>query len=309
MRITNLPASSNFSANDVLAIEISGVTYKLTGATLAEAIKSIGDYVTTSDVATTTADGLMTSSDKVKLNGIASGAQVNTITGVKGNAESDYRTGNVNLTPTHIGALSLSGGTMKGSINFSDSSSHNVGGVSYVHDTNGTDRTYLIARTLDGSSNIQLGVKRNGDNSLSYHFTNPTQFRQDAGITPANIGALSVAQAKTVSTYAITAGAKWTVNSSICYKIGALCVLHVIATATQSYGNTSSDKIGTVASGGVPTINISSISTTLKRSNSTYNYAGYVTINADGDIWQNISSSGQIGDVIDALFVYPAAAL
>lgn len=124
-----------------------------------------------------------------------------------------------------------------------------------------------------------------------------------------NIGALSVAQAKVVSTYAITAGSKWTVNSSICYKIGALCVLHIIATATQSYSNTSSDKMGTVASGGVPTNIIGSISTTLKRSNSTYNYAGYVTINTDGDIWQTISSTGQIGDVIDALFVYPAAAL
>lgn len=98
---------------------------------------------------------------------------------------------NLEITPANIGALPISGGTMTGSINFSDSSSHNVGGVSYVHDTNGTDRTYLIARTLDGSSNIQLGVKRNGDNSLSYHFTDPAQFRQDAGITPANIGAVA----------------------------------------------------------------------------------------------------------------------
>lgn len=38
-----------------------------------------------------------------KLNGIESGAQVNTITGVKGNAESSYRTGNVNLTKANIG--------------------------------------------------------------------------------------------------------------------------------------------------------------------------------------------------------------
>lgn len=43
-----------------------------------------------------------------KLNGIESGAQVNTITGVKGNAESSYRTGNVNLTPANIGAVPTS---------------------------------------------------------------------------------------------------------------------------------------------------------------------------------------------------------
>lgn len=42
--------------------------------------------------------------DKAKLNGIENGAQVNTISGVKGNNEADYRRGNINLTPEHIGA-------------------------------------------------------------------------------------------------------------------------------------------------------------------------------------------------------------
>lgn len=55
--------------------------------------------------ATTSASGLMSSTDKSKLNGIASGAQVNSITGVKGDAENSYRIGNVNLTPANIGAL------------------------------------------------------------------------------------------------------------------------------------------------------------------------------------------------------------
>ena len=53
--------------------------------------------------ASQSADGLMSSTDKTKLDGIASGAQVNTITGVKGNAESSYRTGNVNLTAANLG--------------------------------------------------------------------------------------------------------------------------------------------------------------------------------------------------------------
>lgn len=39
-----------------------------------------------------------------------------TITGVKGNAESGYRTGNVNLTPENIGALSTAGGTITGNL-------------------------------------------------------------------------------------------------------------------------------------------------------------------------------------------------
>lgn len=104
MKITQLPASSNFASGDVLAIEISGKTYKLTGATLAAALESIGDYVTTDDMASTSADGLMSASDKRKLNGIAAGAQVNTITGVKGAAESSYRTGQVSLSATNVGA-------------------------------------------------------------------------------------------------------------------------------------------------------------------------------------------------------------
>lgn len=44
-----------------------------------------------------------TTEEKNKLAGIAAGAQVNTITGVKGNAETGYRTGNVNITPANIG--------------------------------------------------------------------------------------------------------------------------------------------------------------------------------------------------------------
>jgi len=48
--------------------------------------------------------GLMSATDKAKLDGIAAGAQVNSLTGVKGNAETDYRTGNVNLTSANVGA-------------------------------------------------------------------------------------------------------------------------------------------------------------------------------------------------------------
>ena len=68
--------------------------------------------------ATQSSAGLMSASDKAKLDGIASGAQVNSITGVKGNAESSYRTGNVNLTPANIGAVAKSGDTMTGRLTF-----------------------------------------------------------------------------------------------------------------------------------------------------------------------------------------------
>jgi len=76
-------------------LDLSGLTY------LWDKIKA---KFATKEVATTSDAGLMSASDKAKLDGIASGAQVNSLTGVKGNAESSYRSGNVNLTPTNIGA-------------------------------------------------------------------------------------------------------------------------------------------------------------------------------------------------------------
>lgn len=44
-----------------------------------------------------------TDEEKAKLAGIEAGAQVNTVTGVKGGSESSYRTGNVNITKANIG--------------------------------------------------------------------------------------------------------------------------------------------------------------------------------------------------------------
>lgn len=49
-----------------------------------------------------------TSTEKNKLAGIEAGAQKNKVTGVKGNDESTYRTGNVNITPANIGAAASS---------------------------------------------------------------------------------------------------------------------------------------------------------------------------------------------------------
>lgn len=55
------------------------------------------------DVATNKSNGLMSAEDKSKLDNIEVGAQKNTVTGVKGSAETDYRVGNVNITKENIG--------------------------------------------------------------------------------------------------------------------------------------------------------------------------------------------------------------
>lgn len=58
---------------------------------------------TTYSAATTSAPGLMSAADKAKLDGIEAGAQVNTVTGVKGSNEADYRTGNISITKGNVG--------------------------------------------------------------------------------------------------------------------------------------------------------------------------------------------------------------
>lgn len=50
MKISQLPASNSFSNDDVVAIEINGVTYKLTGATLEAALRALGHYAQTTGI-------------------------------------------------------------------------------------------------------------------------------------------------------------------------------------------------------------------------------------------------------------------
>lgn len=64
---------------------------------------SITTQDTTYGLASQSSNGLMSSTDKTKLDGIESGAQKNTVLGVKGGSESAYRTGNVNITKANIG--------------------------------------------------------------------------------------------------------------------------------------------------------------------------------------------------------------
>ena len=78
----------------------------------------------------------MTAADKEKLDSIAASAQVNTITGVKGDAENSYRTGNINITPDNIGAIATSA---KGAVN----------GVAPLNASGLIDSTYLPAYVDD----------------------------------------------------------------------------------------------------------------------------------------------------------------
>lgn len=93
---------SGLMTDYVASISVSGrtVTYKnKNGVNMG----SIITQDTTYGLASPSSNGLMSSTDKTKLDGIESGAQKNTVLGVKGNSESAYRTGNVNITKENIG--------------------------------------------------------------------------------------------------------------------------------------------------------------------------------------------------------------
>ena len=94
---------ADLKANCITALSATGrtVTYtKADGTT-----ETFTTQDTTYSPATTSAAGLMSAADKTKLDGITSGAA---LTGVKGDAENAYRTGNVNLTAANVGAAAAS---------------------------------------------------------------------------------------------------------------------------------------------------------------------------------------------------------
>lgn len=93
---------ADLKANCLAGLTVSGRTLTWTKADGTTGTLQTQD--TTYSNATTSAAGLMSAADKTKLNSIAQGAQVNSITGIKGAAESTYRTGEVNITPNNVGA-------------------------------------------------------------------------------------------------------------------------------------------------------------------------------------------------------------
>ena len=119
-------------------------------------------------------EGSVKSSHKITGSGLVSVTADNTgninidasivcATGVKGDKESTYRTGNVNITPANIGALPTSGGTLTGNISIQGSTSN----------TN-----------VYGSTNPTLEFKNEeGDQNLSLIFTDYNEIATPSSLT------------------------------------------------------------------------------------------------------------------------------
>lgn len=140
----------------------------------------------THSTATTSAAGLMSAEDKSKLNGIATGAQVNTITGIKGNAESTYRTGNVNLTPANIGAAASShthATTQITGLTASRALATNSSGKVVVSSVTNTELSYLDGVT----SNVQTQL--NGKAATNHaHMLNGSSVTSPSWYAPRSAG-------------------------------------------------------------------------------------------------------------------------
>lgn len=83
--------------------EMPLVTYTITPTTISNLTIAYQEIVSAEEVF----NGLLSTLTPMsqKLATVEQGAQVNTVTGVKGDAESTYRVGDINLTPANIGAV------------------------------------------------------------------------------------------------------------------------------------------------------------------------------------------------------------
>lgn len=165
-----LNSVENGAVTSTHKISGSGAT-SVTSDTSGNIVISSTDNNTTYSTATTSAAGLMSAADKSKLDGVASRAQVNSITGIKGNAESSYRTGNVNITPANIGLGNVD--------NTADSSKSVASAATWT-----TARTLTLAgdvtgsASINGSANVSLTATVAND---SHTHSNSTISSLDAG--------------------------------------------------------------------------------------------------------------------------------
>ena len=130
-----------------VASALAGKQDKLTaGTNITISGTTISAKDTTYGVATASANGLMSSTDKSKLDGIEAGARKNTITGVKGSSETAYRTGNVSISKANIGLGNVdntadSSKVVKGA---SEDGSGNVIADSYVASGSASGQTVTL---------------------------------------------------------------------------------------------------------------------------------------------------------------------
>ena len=156
-------------------------------------------------IADGTTNKVYTATEQTKLSGIESGAQVNTLTGVKGNAENSYRTGNVEIDPDDLDDTNTTNkfvsSTEKSTWNGKQDaiSSSNKLSADLVDDSSATnkfvtagDKTTWSGKQDAIDSSHKLSADLVDDTSATNKFTNTTEKstwngKQDALVSGTNI--------------------------------------------------------------------------------------------------------------------------
>jgi hypothetical protein len=159
---------------------VRGKTFHLSSGATGTGSMDVAGSITDAEVDSVLADSAPTGTASLRLSQLtrffAGLKNKFTNTKVKGDAETDYRTGNVNITPANIGALSLAGGTMTGDggIQFPTASGNNKsnnyisagGGYSTGSGKNGlkvlsceqSDCSSGLGQDLTGTSSYELDI-------------------------------------------------------------------------------------------------------------------------------------------------------
>ena len=104
--LSHTPASNSSYWSEIINFNTVTAYNNASSGTTATTMQGAIDELYSKSKTNTTSINTNTSSINTintKLNTIQNGAQVNTITGIKGNAETSYRTGNINITPANLG--------------------------------------------------------------------------------------------------------------------------------------------------------------------------------------------------------------
>ncbi len=150
--LDDVPNGESFSGDDLIAIEIDGVNYKLTGAALAAALKTLGGYVSKSG---DTMTGPLTITNNSYITKVNPAVDVST---------------NPSSTQFYVGTALVDKNNKRSAV------------VEGMQDTNGRNVLRLFAYGYDtnGNQNIAngLSVIANRDGTIDYALPNPANFRK-----------------------------------------------------------------------------------------------------------------------------------
>lgn len=171
--------------------------------------------------------------DTIDLAGYVQETQLGTlaVTGVKGNAETAYRKGNVNLTPANIGAVNRAGDTMTGNLTVSNAGTADTTGQSYLMAGNN------IASGVDGNSKGFVRVYSNSTGFTQISSVNENtgmhnQYLQAAGGTIALTS--NIPGVATASTPGLMSAAQYSKLTRIGNSVGATVITNTLANATAT---------------------------------------------------------------------------